>query len=255
MASRVCLVHYHEVGLKGKNRAHFEHVLMGSIKAACAAFSLSCVTRISGHILVTFSDAASVEPAFEVIRRVPGVARVSLAYHTNRDPEEYGRAAVRALGEAEPFRTFKVSAKRSNTDYPLTSMDLNRQVGEVLCEAFPDKKVQMRDPDAVVNVLVVQGSVYVYARSERGVRLARRQRRQGRRCFLIGYRLAGRHVDAPRGAGRAASIALLRRPGAGRRIPRLPGPHRETPPTPLTPRRSRMLAEISVQRDLRPPHQ
>ena len=169
MASRVCLVHYHEVGLKGKNRAHFEHVLMDSIKAACAAFSLSCVTRISGHILVTFSDAASVEPAFEVIRRVPGVARVSLAYHTNRDPEEYGRAAVRALGEAEPFHTFKVSAKRSNTDYPLTSMDLNRQVGEVLCEAFPDKKVQMRDPDAVVNVLVVQGSVYVYARSERGV--------------------------------------------------------------------------------------
>ena len=169
MASRVCLVHYHEVGLKGKNRAHFEHVLMDSIKAACAAFSLSCVTRISGHILVTLSDAASVEPAFEVIRRVPGVARVSLAYHTNRDPEEYGRAAVRALGEAEPFHTFKVSAKRSNTDYPLTSMDLNRQVGEVLCEAFPDKKVQMRDPDAVVNVLVVQGSVYVYARSERGV--------------------------------------------------------------------------------------
>ena len=27
MAARVCLVHYHEVGLKGKNRAHFEHIL------------------------------------------------------------------------------------------------------------------------------------------------------------------------------------------------------------------------------------
>lgn len=39
----------------------------------------------------------------------------------------------------------------------------------MLCEAFPDKKVQMHDPDAMVHVLVVQGSVYVYARSERGV--------------------------------------------------------------------------------------
>lgn len=169
MASRVCLVHYHEVGLKGKNRAHFEHILMDSIKAACAAFSISCVTRISGHILVTFSDPADVEPAFETILRVPGVARVSLAYHTNREPEEYARAAVRALSEAGLFSTFKVSARRSNTDYPLTSLDLNRQVGEVLCEAFPDKKVLMRDPDVTVNVLVVQGSVYVYARSERGV--------------------------------------------------------------------------------------
>ena len=55
MASRVCLVHYHEIGLKGKNRARFERILMDSCKAALAAFSVSCVTRISGHILITFS--------------------------------------------------------------------------------------------------------------------------------------------------------------------------------------------------------
>ena len=169
MASRVCLVHYHEVGLKGKNRAHFEHILMGNIEAALAAFSVSTVTRISGYILVTFSIRGEAEAAAPVIRTVPGVARVSLAFHTNREPEEYCKAAVTALREFGTFDSFKVHAKRSNTDYPMTSIDINRQVGEVLCEAFPDKKVQMHHPDAIVNVLVVQGSVYVYARSERGV--------------------------------------------------------------------------------------
>ena len=169
MASRVCLVHYHEVGLKGKNRAHFERILMDSLKAALAAFSVATLTRISGHILVTFSAAGEAERAFEVIRRVPGVARVSLAFHTNRDPQEYHRAAIRALAEAEPFETFKVHARRSNTDYELSSLDLNRQVGEALCLAFPTKRVRMHSPDIQVNVLVVQGSVYVYARSERGV--------------------------------------------------------------------------------------
>lgn len=169
MASRVCLVHYHEVGLKGKNRAHFEHILMGNIEAALAAFSVSTVTRISGYILVTFSVRGEAEAAAPVIRTVPGVARVSLAFHTNRESDEYCRAAVTALREFGDFETFKVHAKRSNTDYPLTSIDINRQVGEVLCEAFPDKKVQMHHPDAMVNVLVVQGSVYVYARSGRGV--------------------------------------------------------------------------------------
>ena len=169
MASRVCLVHYHEVGLKGKNRAHFEHILMGNIEAALAAFSVSTVTRISGYILVTFSVRGEAEAAAPVIRTVPGVARVSLAFHTNREPEEYCKAAVTALREFGTFDSFKVHAKRSNTDYPMTSIDINRQVGEVLCEAFPDKKVQMHHPDAIVNVLVVQGSVYVYARSERGV--------------------------------------------------------------------------------------
>ena len=169
MASRVCLVHYHEIGLKGKNRARFERDLMDCIKAALAAFSVSVVTRISGHILVTFSKPGDAEQAFDLLRKIPGVARVSLAYHTNREPDEYCRAAIRALGEAEPFETFKVAAKRSNTDYPLSSMDLNQQVGAALCEAFPTKKVLMREPDATVRVPVVQGSVYVYARSERGV--------------------------------------------------------------------------------------
>ena len=84
-------------------------------------------------------------------------------------PPEYCRAAIDALAEFGPFDTFKVAARRSNTDYELTSMDLNRQVGEALCLAYPEKKVQMREPDATVHVLVVQGSVYVYAKSMRGV--------------------------------------------------------------------------------------
>lgn len=169
MASRVCLVHYHEIGLKGKNRAHFERILMDNLKAALAAFSVATCTRISGHILVTFSKKGEAEAAYDTIRRVPGVARVSLALHCNRDPEEYCAAAVQTLHEFGPFETFKVEARRSNTDYELHTMDLNRQVGEVLCHAFPEKKVKMKDPDARVHVLVVQGSVYVYAKSDRGV--------------------------------------------------------------------------------------
>lgn len=169
MASRVCLVHYHEIGLKGKNRARFERILMDNLKAALAAFSVATITRISGHILVSFSVKGEAEQAFPIISTVPGVARVSLAYHTNRDSKEYCDAAIAALNDFGSFESFKVVSRRSNTDYELTSMDLNQQVGEVLCNAFPDKKVRMKGADAEVHVLVVQGSVYVYARSERGV--------------------------------------------------------------------------------------
>lgn len=72
MAARVCLVHYHEVGLKGKNRAHFEHILMDNIKAALAAFSVNAVSRISGYILVTFNEHQADEAA-RVIRTVPAL--------------------------------------------------------------------------------------------------------------------------------------------------------------------------------------
>ncbi|HQE70094.1 MAG TPA: tRNA 4-thiouridine(8) synthase ThiI, partial [Atopobiaceae bacterium] len=44
-----------------------------------------------------------------------------------------------------------------------------RIVGTALCEAFPEKKVEMHQPDLQVVVHAVQGSAYVYARGIRGV--------------------------------------------------------------------------------------
>lgn len=167
MSERVCLVHYHEIGLKGKNRSIFENQLVTNLKCALRDTPLKCVKRICGYILVTFEGGATRDYQ-DLIGKVPGVARVSLAHEFPRDLAEYSQAAIVSLGEAGSFSTFKVHAHKSSTDYPFHTLDINRQVGAALCEAFPDKKVDVHNPDVTVHVNVVQGSVYVYAVSERG---------------------------------------------------------------------------------------
>ena len=167
MSDRVCLVHYHEIGLKGKNRSIFENQLVTNLKCALRDTPLKCVKRICGYILVTFEGGATRDYQ-DLIGKVPGVARVSLAHECPRDLAEYSQAAIVSLGEAGSFSTFKVHAHKSSTDYPVHTLDINRQVGAALCEAFPDKKVDVHNPDVTVHVNVVQGSVYVYAVSERG---------------------------------------------------------------------------------------
>lgn len=167
MSERVCLVHYHEIGLKGKNRSIFENQLVTNLKCALHDTPLKCVKRICGYILVTFEGGATRDYQ-DLIGKVPGVARVSLAHECPRDLAEYSQAAIVSLGEAGSFSTFKVHAHKSSTDYPVHTLDINRQVGAALCEAFPDKKVDVHNPDVTVHVNVVQGSVYVYAVSERG---------------------------------------------------------------------------------------
>ena len=162
MTSRVCLVHYHEIGLKGKNRSTFERQLITNLKRALKGRSAH-VERLAGYVRVHFEDEDVPADVPELISRVPGVARVSVAYRCEREPEQYNEAAIESLKACEPFQTFKVHGRRSNTDYPIHSIDLNRQVGAVLCDAFPDKKVQMHQPDVTVNVHVVQSDVYVYA--------------------------------------------------------------------------------------------
>lgn len=162
MASRVCLVHYHEIGLKGKNRSTFERQLITNLRRALKGHAVT-VERLSGYVRVSFEDGNVPADVADLIARVPGVARVSVAYRCTRDAAEYEQAAVDSLRACPVFETFKVHARRSNTDFPIHSIDLNRQVGSVLCEAFPDKKVQMHHPDVQVHVHVVQADVYVYA--------------------------------------------------------------------------------------------
>ena len=170
MTERVCLVHYHEIGLKGKNRATFENRLLANITHALRGKGASRVCRISGHLLVEAENGFASDAMAHYISRIPGVARVSLAYRCSLDEEEYCAAAVTALGDAaEPWESFKVHARRSSTDYAKHTLEMNQIVGSALCAAFPSKKVLMHGPDMTVVVHVVQGSTYVYVDSGPGV--------------------------------------------------------------------------------------
>ena len=169
---RMCLVHYHEIGLKGHNRSTFEMRLLRNLEAHVADFPVVTIFRISGRLCVFIKEGTDYDTACriaDVISRVPGVARVSCGYVCDRDLDEMYVAAERAVNDAGAFETFKVKARRNHTDFPVDSMEMNQLVGAYLCEKFPDKKVQMKGQDLTVCVEVVQGSVYVYAHSLRGI--------------------------------------------------------------------------------------
>ncbi|MCI8468038.1 MAG: tRNA 4-thiouridine(8) synthase ThiI, partial [Eggerthellaceae bacterium] len=169
---RIILVHYHEIGLKGHNRGVFEKRLLKNLEALLAGFPVVTIHRIAGRLLVFLREGtgqAQAEACADAITGTPGVARVSCGFKCERDVAEMGRAAVLALSEADDFGSFKVHARRNHTDFPVDSMALNREVGAVLCAAFPDKRVIMKDPDVTVGVEVIQGAAYVYARSVRGI--------------------------------------------------------------------------------------
>lgn len=169
---RISLVHYHELGLKGHNRAAFEKRLMYNIRTLLEDAPVEKVTRISGRVLVMYlSDAApeAVSDTVELLAKVPGVARVSCGFVCERELDSMYAAADKALSEAGAFSTWKVVARRSHTDFAIDSMEMNQLVGAYLCERYPDKQVRMKHPDVEVHVEVVQGHAYVYAQSIPGV--------------------------------------------------------------------------------------
>ena len=169
---RIILIHYHEIGLKGHNRASFEMRLLKNLEALLAPFPVVTIHRIAGRLLVFLREGTNWDTAVatsEVAGRVPGVARVSCGFKCARDLDVMAEAALAALAEAGEFGTFKVAARRNHTDFATGSMDMNQIIGAALCAAYPDKQVRMKNPDITVGVEVVQNASYVYARSMPGI--------------------------------------------------------------------------------------
>ena len=169
---RICLVHYHEIGLKGRNRSVFEKRLQKNIEALVHDYPLVTIHRIAGRLCVFLREGTSLDVALEVaetMRNVPGVARISCGFKCERDLDVMGEVAISALSECGSFETFKVHARRNHTDFETDSMQMNQIIGSALCDAFPQKKVRMKDPDVTVFVEVVQNACYIYAHTKRGI--------------------------------------------------------------------------------------
>jgi thiamine biosynthesis protein ThiI len=169
MLRQVCLIHYHEIGLKGKNRAKFENTLKKNLEKVSQKFSIESISRISGRILILFKSAENSDEVISSFKLIPGVARVSVGYQCTRKMHEIKKACIKACEESEPFETFKIEARRTNTDFKTTSQELNILLGDYVLEQFPEKRAKMVSPDVRVRVEIIQGFAYIYAQSEPGV--------------------------------------------------------------------------------------
>ena len=70
--------------------------------------------------------------------------------------EDLKAQVVKYIGEAygDKAFTFKVVAKRGNKQYPVVSDQINRDLGEVILNAYPNTRVDVHNPDVLLRVEV-----------------------------------------------------------------------------------------------------
>ena len=166
----LCLVHYHELALKGRNRSVFERQLRTNIKSALRDTLPGVrVFKLGGRECVPTDSFEQSQQVAKVVSLVPGVARVSCALRTEQALDAIQATALEVLRLAEPFTSFKVEARRANKAFPLDSMEISKQVGGWLHDQLPEKRVQMLNMDAKVLIEVIQEHALVYVYTIKGV--------------------------------------------------------------------------------------
>lgn len=157
------LVRYGEIGLKGRNRPFFEELLARRLREALPPSMEARVRTFRGR-LVVHVPPGDMEQAMARLAKVFGVVELHPAYVVAQDMAAVQEAALAALDRSEGM-TFKVAARRGDKSFPLTSMEINRQVGTFLLNARGERglRVDVHRPDIQIHIEVRDGRVYVYA--------------------------------------------------------------------------------------------
>jgi thiamine biosynthesis protein ThiI len=157
---RYVIIHYHEVGLKGRNRPRFEKQLLANALERTAGLGVRSGERLSGRLMLQLQPGASWPAIRDRLQMVFGIAYFALAYRT---PLDLGalRAAVLKIMPTEGYDTFAVDTKRGNKHFHLKSYEVNANIGAAIQERT-GKDVDLDNPDLTLYVEIMFRQIFFY---------------------------------------------------------------------------------------------
>lgn len=168
---RAFLLKYAEIGVKGKNRYMFEDALVNRVKIALekidGAFEVS---KVSGRIYATANEAFDYDEAVNALTKVFGIVGICpLVQIEDKGFDDLADKVIDYLDKTYPDKnfTFKVNARRARKNYPLSSPEINMELGERILNAFDTVKVDVHHPDIMVNV-EIREQINIYTKVIKG---------------------------------------------------------------------------------------
>ena len=165
---RVLLVKYGEISLRKGNRSHAERQLISIIKKKLDRYKGVLVKREQGRILIEKeSDDLDTEDILSKIRHIFGIVGFCHAIKTTeKSIEALKEIALKYfISNAKNTNTFKVETKRGDKNYPLTSNEVSREVGDAIFKQ--GYRVDLQNPETKLFV-EIRTSIYIYIDSEKG---------------------------------------------------------------------------------------
>jgi thiamine biosynthesis protein ThiI len=160
------VVHYQELALKGKNRPWFLGRLVRNLKRTLSDLDVRTVRALMGRIEIVLGPAASRDEVGDRIRRTFGIANFSYAGRTTIDLDAIAAAILADLGD-RTCTSFRVSVRRADKRFPLTSPQVEREVGGRIQEAR-GWTVNLDEPDLTIHVELLTDQAFYFFGKERG---------------------------------------------------------------------------------------
>jgi tRNA uracil 4-sulfurtransferase len=157
---RYLLIHYGEIALKGGNRQFFENKLIQNIQKALADFGRLKLRHVQGRIIVKVEEGWDLDKVKAKLLKVFGIEYFAFAWNSELDIKKIGQDLL-ALLKNEKFKSFRITTRRANKTFALTSQQISEQLGELVMTKM-DKKVNLHEPDINCRVDIVAKFAFIY---------------------------------------------------------------------------------------------
>lgn len=160
------MVKYGEIALKGINKKTFEDMLQSNIKRRLKKIGQFGYERMQSTIYIEPLDENSdVDEAAEALKKVFGIGAIQKCAVYPKDIETIKANLGGYLADAlENAKTFKIEAKRADKTFPLTSPEIQQQLGDAVLDAFPNIGVDVHSPEVTVRLEVRDNGAYLSAK-------------------------------------------------------------------------------------------
>ena len=151
MKTRI-LIRYGELSTKGRNKKMFTQKLASNIKKALVDFPQVKVIPDYDFMYLDLHEAPE-EAVIEKVKPIFGIQSISPVYIIEKDVEVAKRVVLDLLSQEDlEGKTFKIMTKRSDHTFEMDTNQINLFLGDAVLEAFPNIKVQLKQPDITVRI-------------------------------------------------------------------------------------------------------
>jgi len=158
---RIITIHYAEIALKGANRRQYEKALLNNAKLMLNR-SIE-ITRRPGRLLIYLDETEShdAEKIVSRLKKVFGIKWIGLGCSIPRDAEQLKKTMLEvARQQIGPNTRFRVKATRVDKTYPLTSIEIEREIGAAIVSEI-GASVDLKNPEKTIYVSVLPSEILV----------------------------------------------------------------------------------------------
>ncbi len=164
---KLFLIKYGELNTKKANIGLFLKTLQKNIMNELQ--DITCdITFDKGRMYIKTAEN-NFELVKEKLSKIFGIHEIAIGYELENNSFELLTDNLIQLLQEKDFKTFKINTKRSDKNYFLTSPEINQKLGGVVLKNIHDVKVDVNNPEIIINVEIRKTNAYIYFETIKGL--------------------------------------------------------------------------------------